>query len=188
MLFRSFPKLTTVGGSLYCEGADTKTSFPKLTEKNCGDQKAKTKVALAFRREGFVLFDGILSFIKETKQKSSGVKIHKVVVVGKVKISYCLEVDGVFSHGDTIKKAKESLLYKVSSRDKSAYTGWTLDKRITKREAIESYRVITGACESGVRHFVESLGKIKSKYTVKEIIGLTKGQFGNTKYKTFFAK
>ena len=103
-------------------------------------------------------------------------------------MSYAIEIDGVFSHGDTIKEAKESLLYKISSRDKTAYESWTLDKKITKREAIESYRVITGACESGVRHFVESIGKTKRRYTVQEIIDITKGQYGNDAYVRFFVK
>ena len=182
----SFPKLTTVGGTLYCEGADTKTSFPKLTSKGTGSGKAAKKVALAFHRRGFLLMDGILSFIKGTKEMPYG-KIHKITVVGKLKVSYCLEVDGVYSHGATIKEARESLLYKISSRDKSAYEGWSLDKVITKRQAIESYRVITGACEAGVRHFVEGMGKIKVRYTVGEVIALTKGQYGNDEYREFFA-
>ena len=182
----SFPKLTTIGGYLGCSGADTKASFPKLKEQDCGNAKALRKVHLAFKRKGFFLFDGILSIVRSTRELKNGSKVHRTIVVGKAKVSFCIEVDGVFSHGDTIKEAKESLLYKVSNRDKSAYEGWTLNKKITKREAIESYRVITGACESGVRHFVESVGKTKSRYTVKEIITLTKGQYGNEEYKAFF--
>ena len=183
----SFPKLTTVGGDLDCYGADTKASFPKLTTKNMGvgNKKAKTSVSLAFKKEGFFLFDGILSFIKGTRTKG-GLKIHKTIIVGQLKASFCLEADGVFSHGKTIREAKESLLYKIGDRDKSDYGGWDIKTKITKREAIESYRVITGACESGVRNFVELAGKTKPKYTVKEIIDITKGQYGNDTYRNFF--
>jgi hypothetical protein len=37
---------------------------------------------------------------------------------------------------------------------------------LTKEEAIKAYRVITGACEKGVRSFVESQENIKDEYTV----------------------
>ena len=130
--------------------------------------------------------DSMLSRITETKILKSGAKIHKIIAVGKTKSSYCIESDGTFSHGDTIKEARESLLYKVGERDKTAYEGWTLDKKITKKEAIESYRVITGACEAGVRSFVQSSGKLKRKYTVREIVEITKGQYGNQDYAEFF--
>jgi hypothetical protein len=41
------------------------------------------------------------------------------------------------------------------------------------------YRVITGACEGGVRSFLETVKTKKDKYSVKEIIKLTTGQYGN---------
>jgi hypothetical protein len=59
---------------------------------------------------------------------------------------------------------------------------------MTAKEAIESYRVITGACEAGVRGFVQSQGGLKKTYTVKEVIKLTKGQYGNEVYAAFFTK
>ena len=181
----SFPKLTAIGGHLDCFDADTKTSFPKLTTQNCGREKADKQIIIAFKKEGLVLFDGILSFIKETKDRIYG-KVYKVVVVGQCEVSFCVEADGVFSHGDSIKQARESLMYKIGSRDKSAYEKWTLSEKITRREAIESYRVITGACESGTKSFVDSVGTLKNKYTVSEIIKLTIGQYGNESYASFF--
>ena len=183
----SFPKLTTIGGSLDCRETD-KACFPKLKEKDIGNVKALLKVGLAFKRKGFFLCDGILSLIVSTRENANGSKVHKVKIVGKTKVSYCVEVDGDFSHGDTIRQARESLIYKIGDRDKSAYERWTLETKVTKRKAIESYRVITGACESGARHFVESVGKTKSKYTVGEIVELTKGQYGNESYKAFFSQ
>ncbi|MDD5542934.1 MAG: hypothetical protein PHX83_07135, partial [Acidobacteriia bacterium] len=183
----SFPKLTTVGGWLDCSGADTKASFPKLTKKECGDAVARARVGRAFIRKGFLFADGILSEIVSTRDLRGGAKVHRIRVVGKTKVAYCIESDGTFSHGDTIKEARESLLYKVSQRDKSAYEGWKLDRNITGRQAVESYRVITGACEKGTRHFVEThLGKLKARYTVQEVINLTRGQYGNEAYTEFF--
>ena len=185
----SFPKLTTVGGTLYCSGADTKASFPKLRKSECGDAVARARVGRAFRRKGFLFADGILSEIVSTRDLRGGAKVHSIRIVGKTKVTCCIESDGTFSHGDTIKEARESLMYKVGQRDKSAYVGWKLDRRITGKEAVESYRVITGACEAGVRQFVTAqLGKLKARYTVQEVINLTRGQYGNQAYEEFFGK
>jgi len=182
----SFPQLTTVGGRLYCYGADTKCSFPQLTVENTNTTQARRRVTQAFLDQGFLLSDGILSKIVSTRT-SGGVRIHKVVTVGQIKETYCIEQDGVFSHGDTLKEARESFVYKVSDRDKSKYSEWTVETKITRKEAIESYRVITGACEAGTRHFVEThAGTDKDEFTVGEVIELTKGQFGNEEYMGFF--
>jgi len=183
----SFPKLTTVGGGLDCRGADMKAAFPKLRKTEAGSAVANARVKSAFKHKNFLFVDGILSRIVETKETRGGVKIHKVVTVGQTKESYCIEADGMYSHGDTIKEARESLFYKIGKRDKSAYEGWTLDRKITAKEAIESYRVITGACEAGVRDFVKSHGRLKKKYTVKEVINITVGQYGNDEYNNFFS-
>ena len=101
---------------------------------------------------------------------------------------YVVEKDGVYAHGATLKDAKESLIYKITDRDKSDYEDYTLDTEVTHEEAIKMYRVITGACEAGTRNFVENVlikKKKKKKYTVKEIIKLTEGQYGNETLKEF---
>ena len=97
-----------------------------------------------------------------------------------------VEKDGVYSHGATLKEAKESLIYKISDRDKSMYEDYTLETVVTFEDAVKMYRVITGACEAGTRNFVESLTKRKKKYKVAEIIEQTQGQYGNETFKEFF--
>ena len=47
------------------------------------------------------------------------------------------------------------------------------------------YRVITGACEAGTRHFVEH-NKIPRNLTVSKVIEITENQYGNNKLKEFF--
>jgi hypothetical protein len=183
----AFPKLSTVGGGLDCRGADTKAAFPKLKKRDCGDAAASASVKRAFKRRGFLFADGMLSKIDSTRDLRGGAKVHSIRVVGKTKVTYCIESDGTYSHGDTIKEARESLLYKIGQRDKSAYEGWRLDRRITGKEAIASYRVITGACEAGVRAFVQAHGGLKSRYTVQEVINITRGQYGSEMYAEFFA-
>lgn len=98
--------------------------------------------------------------------------------------------DGKWAHGATLKEAKESLIYKITGRDTTKYKTWSLDTVITHAEAIEAYRTITGACAFGTRHFCETiLGESKKdKYTVAEVIKLTKGQYGAETFTNFFKK
>ena len=135
--------------------------------------------------------DNILAKIiskKRTKQNT----VYKIQVVGQAQTSYCIQIDNgedtlpTFSHGATIKEAKESLIYKISSRDTSAYKSLKLDDTVTFEEAVKMYRTITGACEFGTKNFVSTLAKKKKKYKISEIIEITKGQFGNDTFREFF--
>ena len=94
----------------------------------------------------------------------------------------------MYSHGSTLKEAKDSLIYKISNRDTSMYESYTLETVVTFEEAIKMYRVVTGACEAGTRNFIEHLNKKKKKYTVAEIIKETAEQYGNETFKEFFER
>ena len=111
--------------------------------------------------------------------------IIKVINYNETEESYIIEVDGIFSHGKSVKEAKESIIYKMKTRDLSEYKDLTLESVISKEEAIIMYRSITGACAYGTRVFVDSQ-KIKEQYSIKEIIEITNGQFGHNKLKEFF--
>ena len=82
-------------------------------------------------------------------------------------------------------EAREGLLYKIGNRYTSEFKAWTLDKVVSKSEAIKAYRVITGACEGGVRAWMETRST-PEKLTVKEIIELTKGAYGASEFAGFF--
>jgi hypothetical protein len=90
---------------------------------------------------------------------------------------------GKYSHGDTVQLAKEGLLYKISNRDKSSFKNsfknLKLDSVLTFEECIEFYRVITGACDFGVKNFIENNSIEQKNYTVQEILTKTKGQYGH---------
>ena len=129
-----------------------------------------------------IIADGILSKIVSKKGN-----IFKVINHGSSKQSYLIENNGNYSHGATLKEAREDLIYKISNRDTSKFKDSTLESILKKDEAIEMYMTITGACEEGTKYFVDS-NKLKTKYSVKEIIDLTKGQFGNETFKQFFNK
>ena len=129
-----------------------------------------------------VIADGILS--KVVKQKGP---IYHVINHGETTLSYLIERDGMFAHGTSMDEAKESIKYKIGERDLSKYDTLTNETELTIDECITMYRVITGACESGVRRFVEN-SDVKAVYTVSEIIALTKGQYGNNTLVTFMEK
>ena len=127
-----------------------------------------------------VEIDGIMSIVLK-KHKN----VYLVQNLGSTKKSYIVKDGDIYSHGDTVKEAKESLIYKISNRDTSKYTTYSLNTKLTKKEAIEMYRVITGACEAGTRYFVEN-NIIPEDLTVKKVIDITVGQYGNESLKEFF--
>ena len=183
------PQLSSVGGYLYVE-AGIKFKKGKIKFNHKKTAQITKKLALEFNfncflKMGFLFADRILAKII-SKRKSAGNTVYKVQLCGKTDISYCIEVNGIYSHGKTLKEAKDSLIYKISNRDTSIYKDYSLDTVVTFEEGIKMYRVITGACEAGTRNFVEHLTKKKKKYTVQEIITATKGQFGNETFKEFF--
>ena len=125
--------------------------------------------------------DGIISIILKKKGN-----VYKVVNLGEDKPSYLLCVDGIYSHGFTLKEAKDSLMYKISDRDTSKYENYRQSDVVSKEEAIKMYRTITGACEAGTRYFVENNNITKKEYKISEIIRLTKGQYNSEKFAEFF--
>ena len=127
-----------------------------------------------------VVIDGIISVIVNRHKN-----VLKVKNLGDEDITFIVKDGEMYAHGATIKEAKESLLYKISNRDTSKYNNFTLDTKLTKKQAIEMYRVITGACESGTRYFIEH-NKIPRNLTVAKVIEITENQYGNNKLKEFF--
>ena len=129
-----------------------------------------------------IIVDNILSKVISKKGN-----IYKVVNHNETVPTYIIKQDDLYSHGRTIKEARDSLIYKISSRDTSKYENLTIDDILSKEECIKMYRAITGACEYGTRSFVEQQ-KTKKEYSIKEIIELTQGQFGNETFTKFFNK
>ena len=189
-----FPELTTIGKGVDVHGADTRTTFPKLKQKNTNKAKqiARKKLSRSLLKSGYMLQDGILSKHIASRKLSNGMIVHTGIIVGKTDKTYVIETpDGVYAHGDTVKQARDSLLYKLSeNRDTTPYKAWTLDTSITKRQAIQSYMAITGACAMGTRHFVETRfgGKVPARTTVRKVIEMTAGQYGSDVYKKFFTE
>ena len=188
----AFPKLTSVGGNIYARGAET--AFPKLTSvggfiDDNGDWKhveignatrCREMLMESFARNGFTFADNILAKVVSGKGRVS-----RVILAGKTKVSYLVTDGSAWSHGETIKKAREGLIFKISSRDTTEYKNWKLDTKVTLSQAIKSYRAITGACEQGVKSWMENR-KVPESMTISLAIELTRGAFGADAFAAFF--
>ena len=194
----AFPKLTSVGGSIFASGADTKTAFPELTSVGgsiyaSGDKSAITQndkdaeqrctamLDSSFALAGFVFADVILARVVSMRGR-----VKRVVICGQTRVSYLITDGTVWSHGATLAEARDSLMFKIESRDTTEFKSWTLDLVVSKRDAIRAYRSITGACEGGVRNWMEQR-KTPEKIAVRKIIELTAGAFGHEAFSKFFA-
>ena len=172
----SLPDNLTVGGSLYLDGTG-------ITDESKVNRNAPTFHTWRDRR--YIKADNIFSVI--VSQRGN---VYRIRQIAKTEITYLVTNGrGRWAHGDTLEEAKKDLIYKISDRDKSDYENMTLESEVTFEEAIEMYRVITGACSSGTRGFVENrLKSKKEKYTISEVIELTKREYGSRAIQDFFHK
>jgi len=134
-----------------------------------------------YKDEYLSFFDGVRKkVIKQRKQKD--------IEIYYFEDGVCIKKDGIYSHGETLKQAKEDWIYKVSNRDTSEYKDMNLDTIVTFEEMIKMYRTITGACGFGCKDFIKSNKVKKQDYSIQEIIDLTQNQYGNEKFVEFFKK
>ena len=174
---QSLPDNLTVGGILDLTGTP-------ITDTSMVNRKFTVNmVDKLWSNSKFIAVDGI--FAEKVSHHGNVWKVKKIS--GTKTFFIVTDGNGKYAHGDTIQEAKKDLIYKISNRDKSEYENLTLDSKLTFEEAIECYRVITGACSFGTKDFVENyLSEKKDKYTIREMIELTKGRYGNEIFKEFF--
>ena len=174
---QSLPDNLTVGGYLYLEGT-------QITETSMVNRKFNVKmVDKLWSHSKFIKVDGIFA---EKINHHGGV--WEVREIADTKTFFIVtDGNGKFAHGQTIQEAKKDLIYKMSNRNRSRYKNLTLDSELSFEEAIECYRVITGACSFGTKDFVENhLIEKKDEYTIQEMIELTRGRYGNRTFEDFF--
>jgi len=131
----------------------------------------------------YALVDGI--FGEVVRKRGNIIKMRKIA--GK-EFYVVTDGNGKYSHGDTLKEAREDLIFKIDNRRKSDFEHLTIGSVMSYADAVVCYRVITGACSFGVKDFVKTVlgGKPKSKYKVSEIIEVTAGHYGADTFKAFF--
>ena len=175
-----------VGGAFSCQNNQLTSlvgaPISNLNKKNYQHKESVASLISAkLLVKGILLADNIMSKIISRRSN-----VFKIRIYGSSNYSYCIYSDGSFSHGKTIKEARESLLYKQSVRDISEFKEWDLTTPRSVADLIASYRSITGACSSGVQDFCKSINlNMEKKYSVSEIIRLTDGKYGQDYFKNF---
>ena len=164
------PEGLTVGGSLYLRG--TSITEQKYTQLQNG----------MYVPGRYIYVDNKLTHVR-SERKVQGYTLY----IGKIK-GHNVVSDGTnYAHCATLRDGVADLAFKnAKDRDADQYKHLTLDSELSAEEIITMYRIITGACRQGTAHFVESLGTIKDKYTIREAIEITKGQYNAERFAEFF--
>ena len=127
----------------------------------------------------YIKADGIFGKIVEQKGDVYHVKLSK-----SEEISYLVtDGNGYWVHDYTLDKAKDELIFINNKKNKDDYWGLTLKSELSFEDAIMCYRVITN--ESKHINSVFEKNK-KDRYTIKEIIKITKGEYGGRIFRSFF--
>ena len=168
----TLPDNLTVGGGLYLEGTNITTGKNVKRLKN-GDYIPKR----------YLYADGILTHIK-TRKTIQGYVFYQ----GKIKNRNVIYDGKNYAHCSTFREGVADLLFKsAADRGADQYKGLSLDTEMSLDELKTMYRIITGAGRQGTENFVASLGDaVKEKYTIAEVIELTKGQYGAERFMEFF--
>lgn len=164
----------TVGRWLDLRGSQlTKEELKKVKRLHNGDYI-----------EGQYLYaDGILTHIKKKKEIGK-----YALFIGKIPNRNVIFDGMYYAHCSTFREGKSDLLFKhAKDRGMEQYKGLSLDTELTADEMITMYRIITGACRQGTETFVNSLGKLKDRYTIGEALEITKGQYGAKQFAGFFS-
>ena len=164
-----------MGGSLDLRGTgmDRRKEREKVKRLQNGDYVAGR----------YIYCDNILTHVRSVKTAGK-----YTVYVGKIPGRNVVS-DGVnYAHCDKLREGIADLAFKTAAdRGADQYKGMSLDTELTVAEAVTMYRIITGACRQGSENFVNSLGdKLKEKYTLRECIEITKGQYNAEKFAEFF--
>ena len=131
----------------------------------------------------YLYADGILTHVKE-KRSTKGYTYFVGKIPGRNVIS-----DGIsYAHCKKFAEGRDDLLFKAAKdRGADQYKGLSVDTEMSVSEAKAMYRIITGACQQGTEMFIAGLGdKLKGTYTIREMLKLTKGQYGAERFAAFF--
>ena len=169
------PDNLTVDGSLYLQGCTGLTALPdkyKPRKLKNGDYKAGR----------YLYADNILTYIKRVKKMGK-----YYYYIGKIRGKNVIFDGKHYAHCKSFSDGVKDIEFKnAKERGANQYRQLKLSDTVTKDDAITMYRIITGACRAGTDGFVDSLGKTKDRYTIAEIIEITKGQYGAAVFENFF--
>jgi hypothetical protein len=170
----------TVGGSLDLRSL---TSIPEGFKKSYFEDKLTPSV-FCWQKGKYMMVDGI--FAEVLKRKGNVWWLKKI---GSDERFYCVTDGQRYAHGDTIKRAKEDLIYKIAEdASKEEFADLSMTDVLDFEKCIQLYRVVTGACAFGVRNFIEVNNIEHRSYSVAEILEKTKGQYGSESLRSFLAQ
>ena len=197
--FTKLPDNLTVGGSLYLSGCtgiqalpDNLTVGGSLDLSGCTgiQDKRKERRKVNELRNGdyvagrYIFCDNMLTHVKKVKQVGA-----YTLYIGKIPGKNVVSDGTNYAHCDKLRDGIADLAFKAAAdRGADQYKGLSLDTELTVAEAVTMYRIITGACRQGSESFVNSLGELKEKYTIRECIKITKGQYNAAKFAEFFGE
>lgn len=168
----ALPEGLTVGGWLDLRGTQIRNpeNYTRLRNGDCKPGK-------------YLYADGILTHIRAVK-KIPGYTLY----IGKIP-GHNVVFDGVYyAHCKTLREGVADIHFKrASERGAGQFKNLSLDDSLSFDEAVSAYRIITGACRQGTQRFVDSLQEKKERYTIREIIALTEGQYNAERFAAFFA-
>ena len=194
----ALPEGLTVGGSLYLRGCTGLTALPEgltvggwLDLRGCtgikdkGRERAKVKKL----RDGdyepgrYLFADGILTPVKSARKVGE-----YTFYAGKIKGKNVVSDGEHYAHCATLREGIADIAFKrAKNRGAQQYRGLTVGTEMSVEEAKTMYRVITGACRAGTEAFVAGLGDtLKERYTIREMIELTRGQYGAGTFERFW--
>lgn len=182
------PDNLTVGGTLDFR----RTSITELPESltvgrfikglDTSDQIISRLIEGDYIPGKYIFADRILTHVK-AKKRFRNYDFYVGKIPGRNVIT-----DGVYyAHCRNIRDGIRDLQFKrAKDRGVRQYRRIGLDDVIPTDELVTMYRAITGACQQGTEEFLFSLGELKTEYTIREAIELTKGQYGAITFRAFF--
>ena len=192
----ALPDNLTVGGSLYLSGCEGLTELPDnltvgswLDLNGCTgltalpDKYKPRKLKNGDYKAGRYLYaDNILTHINRVKKMGK-----YYYYIGKIRGKNVIFDGKHYAHCKSFSDGVKDIEFKnAKERGAKQYRQLKLSDTVTKDDAITMYRIITGACRAGTEGFVDSLDKTKDRYTIAEIIEITKGQYGAAVFENFF--
>ena len=171
----SLPDNLTVGGYLYLSGTQISSSERKKVKRlHDGD----------YVPGRYLYADGILTHVK--RKRTFG---KYTFYQGKIRGRNVIFDGENYAHCKTFKDGAHDLIFKkAKDRGAEQYKSLTLDSEVAKDYAITMYRIITGACQAGTEQFLSTIKEFKDKYTVRELIEITRGQYGAFTFEDFFKR
>lgn len=119
--------------------------------------------------------DEIFSRIKSKKIKDD------YTIIKTTKDEWIVGKDDNYSHGETLKSAKDDLVFKILSKNLNVDE---IVKKIksSKKVTVNDYRPLTGACQQGIERFKKEIGLKRNEMKLEDLKEKVKGRYG---YKRF---